>query len=188
MNQAKAKTDTYMQIDSVGIFISRQTRYSTAWASQQIRNIAGCAWTGNAGNVLPANDLERDRYLAIPACIDVRHACVVMHVGIANTRWQGKRSRHSRCMRNPQVTYLARWSLCLFLPVYWAFYANTRIVSITIQKTHIDYLYWKWDIYLMYVYMTWPTCNKYKRTLELQLCAEWSVVSIFLLNLFTPIS
>ena len=25
-----------------------------------------------------------------------------MHVGIANPQWQGKRSRHSRCMRNPQ--------------------------------------------------------------------------------------
>ena len=25
-----------------------------------------------------------------------------MHVGIANPRWRGKRSRHSRCMRNPQ--------------------------------------------------------------------------------------
>ena len=25
-----------------------------------------------------------------------------MHVGVANQRWWGKRSRHSRCMRNPQ--------------------------------------------------------------------------------------
>ena len=25
-----------------------------------------------------------------------------MHAGIANPRWRGKRSRHSRCMRNPQ--------------------------------------------------------------------------------------
>ena len=31
-----------------------------------------------------------------------------MHVGIVNTRWQGKRSRHSRWMRNPNVTYLVR--------------------------------------------------------------------------------
>ena len=27
---------------------------------------------------------------------------VVMHVGITNPRWRGKRSRHSRRMRNPQ--------------------------------------------------------------------------------------
>ena len=37
----------------------------------------------------------------------VRHACVVMHAGIANngflpSRWRRKRSRHSRRMRNPQ--------------------------------------------------------------------------------------
>ena len=32
----------------------------------------------------------------------VRHARAVMHVGIANPRWQRKRSRHSRRMHNPQ--------------------------------------------------------------------------------------
>ena len=30
-----------------------------------------------------------------------RHARALMHVGIANPRWRGKRSRHSRRMRNP---------------------------------------------------------------------------------------
>ena len=29
-----------------------------------------------------------------------------MHVGIANPRWRGKRSRHSRRMRNPQFFYV----------------------------------------------------------------------------------
>ena len=32
----------------------------------------------------------------------VRHARAVMHVGIANPRWRGKCSRHSRRMRNTQ--------------------------------------------------------------------------------------
>ena len=32
----------------------------------------------------------------------VRHAHALMHVGIANLRWPGKRSWHSRHMRNPQ--------------------------------------------------------------------------------------
>ena len=32
----------------------------------------------------------------------VRHARAVMHVGIANPRWRGKRSQHSRRMRNQQ--------------------------------------------------------------------------------------
>ena len=33
----------------------------------------------------------------------VRHARAVMHVGVANPRWWGKRSQHSRRMRNPQI-------------------------------------------------------------------------------------
>ena len=32
----------------------------------------------------------------------VRDARAVMHVGIANPLWRGKRFRHSRCTRNPQ--------------------------------------------------------------------------------------
>ena len=32
----------------------------------------------------------------------VRDARAVRHVGMANLRWRGKRSRHSRRMRNPQ--------------------------------------------------------------------------------------
>ena len=41
---------------------------------------------------------ERSRH----ASRHVRHARAVMHVGISNPQWRGKRSRHSRCMRNPQ--------------------------------------------------------------------------------------
>ena len=42
----------------------------------------------------------------------MRDARAVMHVGIANPRWRGKRSGHSRRMRNPPFTYLVRgpWS------------------------------------------------------------------------------
>ena len=32
-----------------------------AWASYQMRKIAGCAWAGNAGNVFPATDLKGNR-------------------------------------------------------------------------------------------------------------------------------
>ena len=41
----------------------------------------------------------------------VRHTRVVMHVGIANPRWRGKRTRHSRRVRNPQFYVLARGPL-----------------------------------------------------------------------------
>ena len=72
------------------------TRYmalvSKQWASYQISKMADYACAGNAGNVFPATDLKGNRLLAIPACIMAR---AVMHVGIANLRWQGKRSWHS---------------------------------------------------------------------------------------------
>ena len=46
----------------------------------------------------------------------VRHARAVMHVGIANPRWRGKRSRHSRRMRNPQCYVFSKWpTICLAL-------------------------------------------------------------------------
>ena len=71
--------------------------------------IAGYACAGNAGNVFPATDFKGNRHLAIPACITERasrtchDARAVMHVGIADPRWQGKRSWHSRHMGNPQM-------------------------------------------------------------------------------------
>ena len=47
----------------------------------------------------PHYRLQR-KLLAIPACITARASRRV--VGIANPRWRGKRSRHSRHMSNPQ--------------------------------------------------------------------------------------
>ena len=53
---------------------SRSTHLSwtITWASCQILKIAGCACTGNAGNVFPAADFKGNRKLAIPACITAR--------------------------------------------------------------------------------------------------------------------
>ena len=49
----------------------------------------------------PRHWLQR-KLLVTPACMAARAWRHVMHVGIANPRWQGKRSRHSRRMRKPQ--------------------------------------------------------------------------------------
>ena len=76
---------------------------SVSMASCQIRKIAGCACAGNAGEFFPHH-----RGLAIPSCITARaYARTVMHTEIANWWFPlksvaGKRSRHSRRMRNPQ--------------------------------------------------------------------------------------
>ena len=70
------------------------------WASYQIRKIVGCACAGNAGNVFPR-----------------RRA--VMHVGIAHLRWRGKRSRHSRRMRDPQF-YVSGKRPMMYVPIsFW---------------------------------------------------------------------
>ena len=52
------------------------------WASNQKRNIAGCACTGNAGNVSPLS-LVSDRH----ASGYLRHAHAVMHQGIVHQRF-----------------------------------------------------------------------------------------------------
>ena len=83
--------------------IAKHPQLSLPWASYQIRKNAGCAYTGNAGNVFPATHFkEIASYRSRHASRHVRHARAVMHVGIDNPRWRGKRSRHSRRMRNPQ--------------------------------------------------------------------------------------
>ena len=55
---------------------------------------------GNAGNVFPPpTSKETTSWLSRHASRHVRHDRGVMHVGIANPRWRGTRSRR---MRNPQ--------------------------------------------------------------------------------------
>ena len=65
--------------------------------------------TGMPGKFFPPPTLKeaaslQSRY----AARHVRHARAVMHVGIANLWWWGKRSRHSRPMRTRNFTYLVR--------------------------------------------------------------------------------
>ena len=43
-----------------------------AWASYQIRKIAGCACAGNAGKIFPTADFKGNRSFAIPAYITAR--------------------------------------------------------------------------------------------------------------------
>ena len=43
----------------------------------------------------------------------VRHARAVMHVGIASPRWRGKRSWHSRRIRNPQFYVSGKGSIAI---------------------------------------------------------------------------
>ena len=49
----------------------------------------------------PPTSKETASWRSRHASRHVRHARAVMHIGIANQLWRGKRSRHSRRMRNP---------------------------------------------------------------------------------------
>ena len=68
--------------------------------NNQIRTIAGCACAGNVSP--PPTSKETASWRSRHASRHVRHARAVMHVGIANPQLRGKRSWHSRRMRNPQ--------------------------------------------------------------------------------------
>ena len=57
---------------------------------------------------LPSTSKETAIERSWHASRHVCHACAVMHVGIANPRWRGKRYRYSQRMRNRNFTYLVR--------------------------------------------------------------------------------
>ena len=68
-----------------------------------MRETGASACAGNAGNVSPPpTSKETASKRSRHASRHVRYARAMLHVGIAYPRGRGKRSRHSRCMRNPQ--------------------------------------------------------------------------------------
>ena len=74
------------------------------WASYQIRKIASCACAGNAGNVFPRPPRVSDPDMHDGTCVTHVPWCIPGSLtrGFLWSRWRGKRSRHSRRMRNPQ--------------------------------------------------------------------------------------
>ena len=58
---------------------------------------------GIPGAFSPPPTSKETANLSRHASRHVRHPRAVMHAGIANPRWRGKRSRQSRRMRNPQL-------------------------------------------------------------------------------------
>ena len=55
-----------------------------AWASYQIRKIAGCACTGNAGNVFPTTDFKETAIVSDPG---MHHGTCAMHVLLCMSGW-----------------------------------------------------------------------------------------------------
>ena len=73
------------------------------WTSCQIRKVVGCACTGTAGNVSPPPRVS-DPDMHYGTCVTHVPGCMPgsLTSSFLWSRWRGKRSRHSRLMRNPQ--------------------------------------------------------------------------------------
>ena len=72
----------------------------------------------------PRHRLQRKPLVSDPGmhhgtCVTAR---AVRHVGIANLRWRGKRSHHSRRMRSPQFYVSGIWVINLFIAYQCASY------------------------------------------------------------------
>ena len=112
-------------------------------ASYQIRKIVGCAFPGNAGNVFSTPTSKKTAsWRSRHASRHVHHACTVMHFGIANPRWLGRRSRHSRCMHNPQFYLSGKRSIAgnkiMYKHVVRKVWHNGK--NIVIVHTFLQYL------------------------------------------------
>ena len=105
-----SKRKTYQPLRRFCFFIQ-----SCAWASCQIRHIAGCACAGNAENFSQPPRVSD---------LDMHHGTWVTHMprcmpgsltsGFLWSRWRGKRSRYSRCMWKPQFYVSSKRSMACF--------------------------------------------------------------------------
>ena len=71
----------------------------------------------------------------------VRLARAVMHAGIANLRWRGKRSRQSRFMRKPQFYVSGKKPMAKYRTVSWNFLTRIFTKSIKLYVVSFDMCY-----------------------------------------------
>ena len=106
----------WLRVDSLSSWV-----YVIPWASYQIRKIASCACAGNAGNVFTPPPQFSDP--------DMHHGMCVTHVpwcmpgsptgGFLWSRWRGKRSRHSRRIRNQRFCVSVKRPMVWTLDTFW---------------------------------------------------------------------
>ena len=110
------------------------------WASYQIRKIAGCACTGNAGNVCLTRRLQRKPLVSDP---DMHHGTCVTHVpwclsGSLNCGGGENVTGIFQRMRPRNFTYLVR------NPLNWI--PMVRITTIVVRRPPSDYFRQCWFI------------------------------------------
>ena len=108
----------------------------------------------------PPTSKEIDSYWSRNVSRHVRHVRAVMHVGIANTRWRGKRSRHSRRMHNPQFYVSGKRPMDMIIwhsdELFYRFkiiaFESTTTTTTTHTHTHSLSLY-------IYIWNSWPRAH-----------------------------
>ena len=98
-------------------FINIRMYGKSIWYEPLIRYIT-FLWVAHAPGIPgtfspPSTPQGIVRKISRHASCHVRHARTVMHIGIAKPRWRGKRSRHSRRMRNPRFYVSGKRSIGL---------------------------------------------------------------------------
>ena len=94
---------------------------------------------------LPLTWIKTVSYRSRHASRHVRHGRAVMHVGIANPRWRGKRSRHSRRMRKQQFYVsgkrpIGQGRLSTYEDVMaWTPFPHCRPFVTTIHRSAMDF-------------------------------------------------
>ena len=98
------------------------------WASYQIRKIVGCACAGNARTFSTTSRVGDP---------DMHHSTYVTHVpwympgsltgGFLWSQWRGKRSWHSRRMRNLQFNASGKRPIANYYPIEWIYSFRTYI-------------------------------------------------------------
>ena len=130
-----------------------------AWASYQIRNIAGCACTGNAGNVSPHRRFQRKQLVNdpgiphgtcvthVPWCIsgsltrdggenvpDIPGACARAILGI----WQEPHGEHRRICS----FFMSKWVMLVFKGTYCSVDVNPTLIYV--YSIHVPGWLQKW--------------------------------------------
>ena len=80
----------------------------------------------------------------------MRHARASMHVGIANPRWRGKRSRHSWRMRNLQYYVCGKRPVLYCCCRWWQIQFRKYGFTSSVGNTYL-YSYWPWVASLVLV-------------------------------------
>ena len=180
-------------MDVTNIGRRHKPSYSTSklLASCQIREIAGCAFAGNAGWAAPrVSDSDMHQGTCgthVPWCMPGWRARGFLWIW-----WRGKHSRHSRCMRNPQFYVSGKrpkandvrhssWTRAISW--YWTWLKRHYLV-ISFRWNIVTYSEWKnMKIWILYNKITFLTAQGICHVVDKCLSNSKSQ-SIDILNIF----